>query len=730
MADFQVVNPYNFVPFSKEAPVRYAPEKDYQDETSLLHGYLDVHLTNTTPLIIPEGKPYLEDKQIQHKYYHFFRLPDEKRTPAIPGSELRGLLRSVYETITNSCTTVVLDHNDYSMRTSPQGSFKQIGLLEYNPAAKTWSLYSTMVSRIPLNADAYWAELERTSFRYKGIYKNGQEVFFSGPANHATLVEKTDPKGRRGWLLFNRPVVAPRGNKSYSIRVVEKGIQLLKSWAADDKSNPYKILDEVLSDKNAKSSQNRSRPMPAHDDYKAALNNIREKGGCLPVWYLPVKRGNETLYYLSNASIGRVHIMRTWEEIMGSHSPCSQSDELCPACRLFGKTTDDGGLKGKIQITDALLQGEFSADDFAARTLDILSNPRPSAFDFYIRKPDGNGIQYWNYDYYGVRSYEGLKYLDRMEASPRGRKFYWHGKVKETDADKTKLNSTMEFLKNGHRFAFRIYFDGITERQLTELKYAVTLGENRDDSSLQLKIGHARPLGYGSVKLVIDKEVRRSFRMENQKIYSELIENDLPDTVKLPENLDVTALSALKAICNKKKTENEVVAYPTWEGKNGPTVYDWFSYNRKVNGGNWKTLPEPTDTTIAVPSAQGKPLTDASWNNGSGQRNSNSYPRPSAGYNRTQTVNRPIAASAPAPVSRWEVLPNTVIDNAVIDKIVGTAYIYVSFGKTNDPNEPRSLKGKMRWKPQDKAKCRVGSRVKIKVLRYHEDEKIYDVSFW
>ena len=742
MNDHQIVNPYNFVPFSRQAPFRTSPEQIYQHPASLLHGYLDVQLTNSTPLIIPESKPYQTDQATEHKYYHFFRMPDEERTPAIPGSEIRGLVRSIYETVTNSCTTVVLDHNDYSMRTSPQGSFKETGLLEYDPAAKVWYLHTAWTSRIPLGENSYNQDLKFNRMRYRGIYRNGQKVFFTGSAASVQLVKEGTPQARAGWILFNEPAVAPRGEKKYSIRILEKGSQLLKTWYHDE---PFKMLDDILNEKVTQSSQNRSRSMPAHSDYREALQKVKTNGGFLPVWYLGVNRGSEMIYYLSIASIGRVHLNRTWEEIMGSHSPCREYNALCPACRLFG-TANDAGLKGRLQFTDALLTDTAEKQDFVSRTLDILGSPRPSAYEFYIRRPQGDRVQYWNYDYYGVStSQEGLKYVDMAEASPRGRKFYWHGQVKTANAEKGKLNATMESLKEGHHFSFRVYFNGITERQLNELKYSLTLGENRADSPLQFKIGHARPLGYGSVKLVIEKEVLRKVSLEGDQIHSCLIAKNVPAAINAPEQTDALALAALKAICDKRKTEKEAVGYPTWQGKREKAVFEWFTNNRMVKGGNWKTLPEPTDPVIAVPSADGTPLTNASWNTPSGSRNTGrtfapqsssgygSSPRPGYGSSPKPGYNsspRPAPASSTAQPGRGTILPNTVFSHAKIDRVVGTAFVYVTFNQEDDPNRPGNLQGKLRYQASSKSRYRPGNEVRIKIIRYNPEGTNYDVSLW
>jgi len=603
----QVVNPYNFIPFSRQAPDRTSPEKTYQDTAALLHGYLEIQMTNTTDLIIPESEPYQKDAR-GHSSYHFFRLPDAGRTPAIPGSEIRGLLRNVYETITNSCTTVLLDHNDYSMRTPTSGAFKKKGLLEYDAQKQVWRLYASADNAIRLDESSYKQDLRPTG-RYQGVYRDGQQVYFSGSDIHVTLRNKPEGAGvRKGWLLFNKPVQEPRSfgkTKHYRINIVEKSSNVpLAIWQDDE---PYTMLDEIL---DPKKTPKNTRRLPSHDDYWAALKNVHQNGGCIPVWFLEIVRGKDKLYYLSNASIGRVHMNRTWKDVMGVHSPCEKYDALCPACRLFG-SVQDGGFKSRIRVTDALYaDGTPKPEDFGSRTLDILSTPRPSAYEFYIRKPNDKDVRFWNYDYYGTHSKNGLIYKDTPEAGPRGRKFYWHGPVKQTNAIRSNQNSTMEFLKKGHHFRFRIYFDGITEKQLSELEYVITLGENRENSPLQLKIGHGKPLGYGSVKLTIRSLCFRKVKREGENISYTAEAQNVPEVFDPPANVDKVAMTSLLVMCNENSTKGKTVAYPTWTNNRGDNVaiFEWFSYNRRSNnpprqfGGNWSTLPEPTEKKITIDS--------------------------------------------------------------------------------------------------------------------------------
>lgn len=754
----RVVNPYNFVPFSAKAPERISPQEEIRDEASLLHGWLDVNLENTTPLIIPEGTPWSVDAK-EHKSYHFFRLPDEKHTPAIPGSELRGLARSVYETVTNSCTAVVLDHNDYSMRTPTNGSFKCKGLLEYDPQAKAWRLYEAAVHAIILDRMSYSRDLQKCGARYLGKYQNGQKVWFSGSGTHVRLTDEKQGS-RQGWIFFNLPAIF---KDHYRISILEKKeSSLLKVWYRDKDgkpdNTPFRMLDEIMDPQKIPKGKSRTN---VQSDYWEALKNVRDHGGCLPVWYLRVERGNEAIYYLSNASIGRVHINRSWKEILGTHAPCEKYSELCPACRLFG-TVADGGWKGRLRFSDALYaDGDPKPEDFGTRTLGILSGPRPSAYEFYIRRPSA-AARYWNYDYYGKNGEDGLKYFDMATPSPRGRKFYWHGSVSEKDETRSNQNSTMEFLKENHHFKFQIWFDGITRPQLSALEYALTMGENRPDSRMQLKIGHARPLGYGSVKLTISACTIRQLKRDEKGIASVLRSEPVPADIPAPMNADPVPLAALKAMCNKKSTENEVVAYPQYDrGKgNGPTIFDWFANNRTGRGG-WKVLPEPVSPDITLEASNGRASAAGArpadrfgsnypggnrpfGTNSSQGRASGSFGRPSGGFGSSGGANanhvetaysslKPAAPDKDGPLS-----PGTIRDRARIARVEGKEYVWVTFSKSayairfssgsdSSSNNGESLNGRLRYREADKKRYTVGKDVRIRIKAFNQEKNYYEV---
>ncbi|HEY9869026.1 MAG TPA: TIGR03986 family CRISPR-associated RAMP protein [Candidatus Obscuribacterales bacterium] len=97
-------NPYNFVP----APPRNTSDPDLGDhapphqdcfDAGRYSGTIRVVMTAITPLLVPDTEKVQESPD-GHKTYHL-RLDSQGR-PSIPASSVRGMLRSAYETITNS----------------------------------------------------------------------------------------------------------------------------------------------------------------------------------------------------------------------------------------------------------------------------------------------------------------------------------------------------------------------------------------------------------------------------------------------------------------------------------------------------------------------------------------------------------------------------------------------------------------------------------------------------
>ena len=214
----QFVNPYNFIPFGS-GPIRETKERVFgNDPSKLNYGWMTVRLTAKKPLIIP-GKEIGNNNG--HKTYDSFRFPDNKL--GIPGSTLRGLIRSIYEAASDSCIPFVMNDNDITLRTPAYAAFKEQGLLCYEEGK--WRLYGAEVYEIddPIYSDKirddeikwngklsnvikdgfYWADIYKRYRNSKQAYECGQQVRFDAFDNHKALLN--DQGENVGWLQFNVP---------------------------------------------------------------------------------------------------------------------------------------------------------------------------------------------------------------------------------------------------------------------------------------------------------------------------------------------------------------------------------------------------------------------------------------------------------------------------------------------------------------------------------------------
>lgn len=589
-----VVNPYSFVPLGT-APARTSLDACYTGP--LLTGRLDYTLTTDTPLLIPDSAKVVKDEKIDHKRYPFFRLPDG--TPAIPGSEMRGAMRGVYEAVTNSCLSVLLDSTEepFSQRLPSTNGFKDHGLLGIDPETGEWVLYAADVVDYLKLSEGRDGSLMRNGWLnwYGREYHNGQHT-------------RLRPDRPSGWLQFNRPITLR--NKNYHVRLLapKPGRPVIFRWQDD---TPYRALSNILK----KSADNDPRSA-AHGDLLAALEKVHNgdpaQGGLVPVWYLLADDNGTPRCYLSGASIGRVMQGRSWAEIMGNYAPCADTDALCPGCALFG-TVKGKGTSGRVRFTDA---EAAQYESLGNKTLPILSGPKPSAYEFYLEKPKSTyetSIGFWNYDfcsleetkYFPDGTKRTIKKFRVYTPQPRGRKFYWHS-APRTENERSNQNATLEAMKG--TFKGSVYFDRITRAQLEELAFVLTLGENTPASPRLHKIGHGKPVGYGSCKITLTGgELRTLAQQDGTLCYTtEPLPLDSLLAAHGRIDTDSTSVKSLLKIADKRSTQSKTVEYPSAKDKNGnDKIFNWFSQNRK-HAKSLVTLPHPLDDDIEIKSELGQ----------------------------------------------------------------------------------------------------------------------------
>ena len=509
-----VVNPYTFAKGN-----RGVKRSEKESEVGTHTGVFTCHLYPKTPLLIPDALekqeipgrkkekqeiPGRKAKEIKHYSYPFFRLGEE---PVIPGSSLRGPLRSMYEALTDSCYSTARPEQYITAR--PKKAF-QPGLLKKD--GDRWELHSA--DRYLFQIEEYFRALGKPLD--PGVFHSPYEV---AAANYGKMVNfqgfqgHTAVRGRTITQFYVKTIgTAGATNTGYyyvgeyiskkkyeSIFVMKEKINITTS-IIEKAFAPLKETLKVY--QNAKINQKFvSSSVPWDSDQHKGyahinLKNFEKEGGILPIWYKEISGQ----YYFSFASIGRFQYYTPIDQILKKEGkmPCSSIKKLCKACSLFGMVGEEEGLGSSVRITDAVFKETEGTvlQEIPSYNLTELRTPHPSYLPFYAVTNDY------------------LAGYDDKNCTIRGRKFYWHSKPKYKKLQKLsgdKIDAKMEGIgKNEGSFQFQVYFEKLSREQVLELAVLLCLGENQQQGNYCFKLGHGKPLGFGSAKIVVDKlEIRK-----------------------------------------------------------------------------------------------------------------------------------------------------------------------------------------------------------------------------
>lgn len=597
---FQFVNPYNFIPLGKK---RFAADGKKGEYT----GVIEYTLYTKTPLFIPNtSNPNAFNIRTEngdsgeHKSYDFFSytdLSDQERDyrdayfmPVIPGSEIRGMLRSNYEILTNSCMSALDGDAVLSKRTVE--AFKP-ALIKKNQDG-TYDLYEardylwrTKGENNP-EVELHWKDgyYTRKCYRQKD-FKEGCEVYFNEhktqernkyckPLARDVSKDKNDRKKRniKGYVMKGEdgPEMKARGEKHcchifcLTGKVLQKNISL-------------STLDTVL-------EEYKNNKVHEYEEYRQELESFKrlQEGRSFPV-YCSLVGG---CWMLSPACITREIYKNRLKDIVGSFNTCTGDQDLCPACSLFGMVGEKFQRSSRIRFSDLICKCDGDAESCYDEivTLPPLSTPKLSNTEFYLQKPEDKGALFWTYDYYVGPEGKLYPYAPQIN----GRKFYWHQMdVKLPKGERpTNLNMTIRPVRAKAYFSGKIYFKKLTKRELDQLLWLLNTG---DKGSLEkkghgYKLGAAKPLGLGSVALSVDQVRRRKMVADHESCTVRMEEEPLPDTLGSPEGLDEEILEKFGRMTSFQAVGGERVSYPD-TGKRGRTDtgengYEWFVENHQL----------------------------------------------------------------------------------------------------------------------------------------------------
>jgi CRISPR-associated protein (TIGR03986 family) len=609
------VNPYNFVPLEETCDKSIDYKKRRKEGN--LTGWIVCTLETLSPVFIPNTSSVYEDKKgnkhsdVFHKRvkengeekiinsYEFFSHEDlsklgerkkhEPPEPVIPGSEIRGVIRSAFEAVTNSCLSTIDDGQLlYKRVTFPAYP----GKLIFDSKTKKWRICEYKRARLPEN----WISIKNNDIYVKGIkYDSGN--FYIIKNNKGKVIKVSSRKGSnfiKGELVIGEPFQkknnesvfhspSPGSEFEISPKAVENLLENIKMYKDETINIHKKSLQPKLKKK--------------HSGYKnIKAKTCRDLDGIF-IYYFP--HNNE--YYLSPAAIGREVFYNKLTEIVKDHKPCQTINRLCPACALFGIAGRNDSVASRVRFTDALVTKKMeNPKDYYhnVRILKELASPKLSATEFYLkREPEDADI--WNYDY-AVKWKSQRDGIRGYKPQIRGRKFYWHHKntnkyYLEDEKLATERNVAVRALKvddngKGTTFEFKVYFNKITRKELKQLLWVLEIG---GDKSKAHKIGMGKPLGMGSVQINVLEIKFRKIAIEDETIKYNLTDDEsILNEVRNNFNpgCEPKILEQFKEISDFENThkdihypQNEFTPEEKQKDKDVDATFNWFVANKQID---------------------------------------------------------------------------------------------------------------------------------------------------
>jgi CRISPR-associated protein (TIGR03986 family) len=568
---FWAYAPYNFIPLPEKlvTVIDKVPDQDtYTNNT----GYIECTMKTESPLYVrcsmtPSffsehgDKKFYELKVDQKNERAQFFHRDNVDIPVIPGSTLRGMIRSlveiagygkiqwvtdkklVYRAVGDSSSLGASYRNKLLGNNNQQNNMNQNYFFEY-PSSNVrggylkkegshWfiqpahEIYGETFVHIEysvaqaVKCDKHYPKQDYTS-------KDIIQVYIRPPK------ERTIPQRSSRDLALNLAVVQ---NKS-DIRQISEGKEdgfekaiIVRSGHMGGRTEKHMHCAIYEPDTKAKPILIPNHIWSLYSDDRDISRGISSRPLCEdgdPLFYLVDDKGE--LVFLGPTMMFRL----PYDESVIHFVPekLREKDEIDISEAIFGyesKNSHKTSCAGRVFFTDAKLESPFEdiwlTEKQNTITPKILASPKPTTFQHYLvqdlhksHDPD----QKVNLAHYATPSPD--------DTVIRGHKMYWHkgevklDDIKELDTRNIEKSPTqytrIKPIKSGVTFSFRIYYENLRDWELGALLWVLAL-PGEEGKEYRHTLGMGKPFGMGAIK--IEYELYKSKRNER---YQKLFEGD------------------------------------------------------------------------------------------------------------------------------------------------------------------------------------------------------------
>jgi CRISPR-associated protein (TIGR03986 family) len=536
------IAPYNFVPLP-EVIITVDPEREGAKHDRYMEGRhtgtIDCTLTTESPLYIRCGlTPEQIAQELQAKdCSDFFYLDPETHTPVIPGSSLRGLLRSLVEIVAyakldrmSSAPLVYRSIDGSSLAARYRDQIMQtdsyVRPYRYTPKVQggylekvgpnRWQIRpaqhigDTSFARIAHRTlESLHPQWRRNLTSRKGAAANTYDLYIQpSPFNYQSV--------RGGFLQVRYAKVfeassQPKDGLIKAALLVSGNMGTKRSEAVifpiDPQAEPIALSDEIIQAYRAQISKE-----------QANLLDSRAEQAARPYMPTGLLRDGQPVLYINDGNtlfFGHTMMMR----IPYPHKPIDfvpadlrDPEQIDLAEAIFGfvgkkkqKNPRHQAWAGRVFVSDAHAELYSWLHDEAI-TPHILSGPKATTFQHYLVQTD-----------------EDSKELKHYASEPgndtviRGHKQYWHkgdpsldeitsatyAQLTPQERENDTQHTHIKPIASGSRFQAKIRFENLSNVELGALVWVLQLSDDslHPGSKYRFKMGMGKPLGLGSLRI-------------------------------------------------------------------------------------------------------------------------------------------------------------------------------------------------------------------------------------
>ena len=480
-----VKTPYHFIPLSKWV---YVPEWTNRVSHDIpfkdgMRATIKYSLVNSTHLLIANE----HDKTSKPAKVSWSK--DLHGRPIIPGTSIKGMIRSVLEVITFSKLFNVQDiklsyreFNNNVYKKLLKDTEAQSAWLRYNKKAKYWEVKRVLHSKIFNDILNGMINIESKKINHKltAITKYNK-VPLSGFFDVNIKDFKVDGSGTtKGNIVFTDPRIR-----------AEQDISLQFDYFFHDGDQNFEKIEQ---------QDMVTEFFASHDEslVKYLKKNQHKELG-IPV-FLRVDENNKIdIRAIGTSKMPRIQYKHSIHELIKNHQKEFANENLLDFTEaLLGVIRENQiSLKSRVSFSDALILKKENFNGFEMiKANKILMTPKASYLAGYIQKQNHsdvfNGYNDERNTIKGIKAYPRHESFNKTNQLLTGR-----------DCNKDMV-SQLEMLKEGNRFNGEIHLHNINEIELSAIIWCLTLGQGQKGSQYFHGLGHAKPYGAGNVQIKVE----------------------------------------------------------------------------------------------------------------------------------------------------------------------------------------------------------------------------------